>query len=948
MQKQDDIKKENRKNTKKIFGRTRMKIPWIRLRLFLKINLMLFAVISAAVCFAGVKVNDYFEAKTGLTVRDCFENGRLAVKDSRPEDFRSQKATNIYAADGKKIATVYKTKENTYLAYEEIPDFVKNAFIAVEDRSFWDNEGYDLKGIFRVGINYIKSGGRDAAGASTITQQLARQEYLTLDRTLSRKVAEIAAARDLTHMYTKEEILEYYVNMCCFANGIFGIQDASRAYFRKDVSELSLSQTAYLCAIPNWPEHYNPRKNAQTAITRRDKILGDMLELGYISRPQYEEAVKEKIKIKEPQKKKQDYDYETTYAIHCAAKLLMKLDGFKFKYAWDSDAAYSRYQEKYQEAYNKARDSVLDGGYDIYTSIDLKKQKMAQKAVNSVLKGETDKLENGIYKLQASMTVIDNETGKVVSIIGGRKQKKAETMFALNRAYQGYAQPGSTIKPIAVYAPAMEKGKNAVKDEDMQDHFAANSILRNIDVNTAKTSTGDEISSMGGSIVYLRNAVERSLNGCAYWLMNEIGVKRGLGHLSKMGFQKICTSDYTLSAALGGLTYGTTTEEMANAYHTLSQRGLYTDTDCIVSITDRSGKEIYEKPKPKRVYERDAADAMTDILKGVLKNGTAASSRWQSFTDIEAAGKTGTTNDNKAAWFCGYTPYYTIAVWVGCDTPESMAGLQGASYPLQIWQQAMLSFTDGKPKAEFPPMPDGMEEKRSGCICRVKCGIHTINSSCPVCSHITNGNSIDEFCKGSVPKCICTSRCSGDELNESCPACVQNPGLCAGVDTDTACICTDKCTEATHNRSCPRCSRNWTICAAEAPECICSENCGQNGLNKNCLVCMENTDACKGEIKKDEPQQKPEKPDKTEKPDKPEKPDTSDKEDPSDIENEDSEVDDGSDSEITDTDKPSENEDDNDSEDDKGGKNNEDNKEGENNKNEAGKEEVDRKGKEQK
>ena len=682
-----------------VFQKRKTSLLWIRLRLFLKINLMIVCIIGIACCFAGIKVNEYFETKTGLTIRDCFENGRLAVAESIPEDFRSQKATNIYAAGGKKISTVYKTKENTYLTYEEIPEYVVNAFIAVEDRTFWKNEGYDLKGIIRVMIDFVKSGGGNVAGGSTITQQLARQKYLTLDRTLSRKVAEIAAARDLTHMYTKEEIMEYYVNMCCFANGIFGIQDAAMSYFGKDVSKLSISEAAYLCAIPNWPEHYNPRKNPETAVTRRDKILADMLELGFISRPQYDKAVMEEMKIREPKKNKVLYDYETTYAIHCTAKYLMEMDGFDFEYAWDSDAAYQKYQNKYQEAYQQARDEVLNGGYDIYTSIDLKKQKAVQKAVNRVLAEEKEKLENGVYKLQSSVTVIDNETGKVSAIIGGRKQKNIDSMFALNRAYQGYAQPGSTIKPIAVYAPAMEEGKQAQKNKnkkkqnsgggklkDAQERFVPDSVLRNINVSQAKTSTGDEISEMSGNHVYLRNAVERSLNGCAYWLMNEIGIKRSLSHLSEMGFQKICPSDYTLSASLGGLTYGTTTEEMANAYHTLSQSGLYTDTDCLVSVIDRAGKEIYKKPEPKRVYERDAADAMTDVLKGVLKHGTAASAAWNMVSDIEAAGKTGTTNDNKAAWFCGYTPYYTIAVWVGCDTPETVASLQGATYPLQIWK----------------------------------------------------------------------------------------------------------------------------------------------------------------------------------------------------------------------------------------------------------------------
>lgn len=209
----------------------------------------------------------------------------------------------------------------------------------------------------------------------------------------------------------------------------------------------------------------------------------------------------------------------------------------------------------------------------------------------------------------------------------------------------------------------------------------------------------------------LRRAVENSKNGCAYSLFNELTPKVGLSYVTDMNFTKIVPEDYTLSAALGGLTYGVTTVEMANAFSTLENHGEYRQTDCISSILDSDGNEIYEEPEVKRIYSTSAADQMTDILTGVLTSGTAKGLKWSSSSDIEAAGKTGTTNDNKVAWFCGYTPYYTIAVWVGYDQPKSVDGLWGQTYPAYIWKSAMLYMTDGLDEASFE-LDDSTESEK--------------------------------------------------------------------------------------------------------------------------------------------------------------------------------------------------------------------------------------------
>lgn len=817
-----------------------------RIRIAFNMLVFMFAILTTAVCIAGIKVSDYFEEKTGKTIEECYNEGLDAVAGSKPSDFRSDKATNIYMSDGTKMATVYKNKENSYLDYSEIPQNAVNAFVAIEDRSFWENSGIDYKGIARVFYRYVKTGGDEMHGASTITQQLARQKYLTLDRTFSRKVSELAVAQELAEMYSKQDIMEFYVNMCCYANGIYGLQDASMFYFGKDAKDLSLSQTAYLCAIPNWPEHYNPLKDETAPITRRNKILSDMKELGFINNSEYNQATSEKISVIKPDKnadKEDNYGYETTYAIHCATKYLMQKDGFEFRYTYKDDTDYRTYSSEYRSAYDDAKEKLFSGGYDIYTTIDGEMQKTAQAAVDNGLSPFEELTDDGIYKVQGSMTVIDNATGKVTAVIGGRTQPDTDTMFSLNRAYQGYAQPGSSIKPLVVYTPAMEH-----QDDEDTASFLPNSVLFNIDVGTAKNAGRGEISEMTGQPVFFRNAVENSLNGCAYWLFNEIGISRGISHLTDMEFSKIVPSDYNIGTSLGGLTYGVTTEEMANAYYTLQNDGTFTDTDCIKSIVDRDGNEIYSTPQGKKIYETDAANAMTDIMKGVITSGTAVKSKWYSNTETEAAGKTGTTNDNKAAWFCGYTPYYTIAVWVGCDRPEPVKNLQGANYPLSIWKDAMLAFIADKPAAYLAELPEDMTNTEK-CICGIRCVWGSENTECPVCKDATSQEVIDLICAGEAAECTCIVTCEGDLLNELCPACILNPSVCKGVNRNVPCICTGACTHGNINTACPRCSRNWVMCQfqnIQQDSCICATNCLVTGLNPGCEACLKNITSCHG------------------------------------------------------------------------------------------------------
>ncbi|HIZ06732.1 MAG TPA: transglycosylase domain-containing protein [Candidatus Eubacterium avistercoris] len=653
-------------------------------------NIILIIVIAFAALFA--LANLVFYMKYHETIFSCARYAKAVVNESTADTFRPNQTSYVYSSDGTEIAKLYEDTDSTYLEFDEIPKDVINAFVAVEDRTFWDNSGIDMKGIVRVCLNYLKTRGDVAQGASTITQQLSRDIFLTNEKSLERKVKEIFIARDLTKKYSKEDLMEFYCNNVCFANGIYGIEDASQQYFRKPASELTLSEAAYLCAIPNRPEYYNPFKDSSTALTRRDKILDDMYECGYISQEELNEALNETMDVASEKTNEKFYNYETSFAIDCAVEYLMgELYDFDFQYHFDTDEEYKAYHENYTEVYQTARHMLYTGGYTIETTIDLDAQENLQKILDDHLAFSTaTKDDDGIYNLQGAMTVIDNNTGKVIAAIGGRSQDELSQTLSLNRSYQTYRQPGSSIKPLVVYTPALMKG------------YTSSSTLKNVSVKAA--NAGAKVSSLSGSSVPLREAVIRSLNGCAYWAFNDITPNYGMSFLDEMEFSNLAPEDYDhLTSALGGISYGTNTTEMANGYYTLYNHGTYTKTDCIASIKDKDGNEIYSAPESKDVYSASAADEMVDILKGVLSDsrGTAHSLRWSSLTGTEAAGKTGTTNDNREGWFCGMTPYYTISVYVGNDDHSPVGGLSGASYPAQIWKDAMYYLVKDKPDASF-------------------------------------------------------------------------------------------------------------------------------------------------------------------------------------------------------------------------------------------------------
>ncbi len=613
------------------------------------------------------------------------------VAESGPDIFMKNLSSYIYDADGNLISKLSIDSDSDYLPYEEIPETVIQAFVAVEDRNFWEHEGYDPNGILRVCYRFVVTKGEEKHGASTITQQLARSAFLTSEVTLERKVREILLAVELEKKYTKEQILEYYVNSAYFANRCYGIEAAAKKYFSKSAAELSLGEAAYLCAIPNAPSYYDPLEHEEHALARREKILGDMYDCGYITYPELSRAQRQQVHL-DPKPAARIQNYETTYAVDCAVRYLMKLEGFVFRYEFEDMDAYRAYRDHYDNVYEECRGKLYTGGYVIRTSLDPGKQALLQDTINEMMAFDQEVSTEGIYALQCASAVIDNQTHQVVAVVGGRSQETG--VYTLNRAYQSWRQPGSTFKPLAVYTPALE--------ED----YTAESLLPNIDVTKAK-EMGLEAVSLPGNRMTMEKAVWKSVNGCAWWLFCQLTPERGLSYISRMEFAGIVPDDYYPAAALGGLTYGVTAVEMAGAYSALACHGNFYPVTCLLSIRDRENRELYQAAEPKEVYDPQAAGEMVEILKGVLQHGTAASVGWE--LETEAAGKTGTTNECRDGWFCGITPDYSMSVWVGYDEPRVLQNLYGSTYPASIWKAVMTELVKDRPRTAFT-VPEAMED----------------------------------------------------------------------------------------------------------------------------------------------------------------------------------------------------------------------------------------------
>ena len=604
------------------------------------------------------------------------------VRESDEMTFVPSQTSILYDTNGQLISFVKGEKDADYVEYEDIPANFVTAMVSIEDKRFYQHDGIDFVALARSAKAILETKSL-SQGGSTITMQLARNIYLDNGKRWERKIKEMFIAIELEKLYSKNKIMEYYLNNIYFANGYYGIQAACTGYFSCELEDLTLSQTAFLCAIPNSPSYYDPIVHYENTIERRDRILSNMYEDGKIDEATYLSAIQEEIVLQPSQEtKSQRNNYVDTYVYYCATRALMELQGFEFKEYFASEEEKQTYYEEYDELYADCQKKIYTEGYKIYTSIDLTKQETLQNSLNTVLSDFTDVGEDGAYQMQGSAVCIDNETGYVVAIVGGREQNELG-IYTLNRAYQSYRQPGSSIKPLIVYTPFFEKGNTP-------ETFIMDGEIEG----------GPQMSYYHGEVT-VRYAVQWSLNPAAWNVYSQITPETGLQYLKNMHFKEIRAEDYGLATSLGGFTKGVSAVEMASAYAALENDGIYREPTCIKKIVDASENVVYvSNQEGTRIYHETAARMMSDVLYTTVTDGI---SKVAKIEGMPSAGKTGTTNDNKDGWYVGYTRYYTTSIWVGCDIPKTVDGLGGSTYPAQIWQDYMTKIHTGLSPMNFLP-----------------------------------------------------------------------------------------------------------------------------------------------------------------------------------------------------------------------------------------------------
>ena len=558
-------------------------------------------------------------------------------------------ASQFYDINGNVIYTTLSEERRVPVSIDKIPKHVQQAFIAIEDNRFYEHSGIDYRGTARALVSTLS--GREVQGGSTITQQLAKNAFLTQERSIIRKIKEAFIAKELEHKYTKDEILTMYLNQIYFGQGAYGIESASLYYFGKHVQNLDIAEAATLAAIPKSPNYYNPFENPKESKNRQELVIDQMVKYGYISANSAAKAKAKKMV------------YSTSH----------KQQNNPRGYFFDMIS-----QKVIAEV---GADALYKGGLKIYTTLDMDMQLAAEKAMRHLPNYYTDSKK--LAQPQMALAAVDPKTGYVKAMIGGRGQDK------FNRATLAVRQPGSAFKPF-VYLTAMQNGFTPASIiEDKEEEFAKGWKPQNSDM-------------QWHGKVSLRTALKRSLNVPTIKLAREVGVDKIVANVEKMGITTLVDSgaysDVNLAMALGGLSKGVNPLEMASAYGVLATNGLYNKPIALLKIVDRDGKVLYQaKPQSKRVVDAASAYLTTNMLEDVLVSGTGGGMG----IGRPAAGKTGTTDTYIDAWFVGYTPDLSTAVWVGDDNNKPMQRMYGSGAPLSIWHEFMINALASTPRTGF-------------------------------------------------------------------------------------------------------------------------------------------------------------------------------------------------------------------------------------------------------
>ena len=776
-------KKKASQKQKKITSKSTMQGKRIGVRLFKAFLLCLVVVSVVGVIGVGVFVKKIID-----------DTPKVSPEDVKPKGF----TTFVYADDGTtEIERFVSSGSNrVYKSIDEIPVDLQHAFVAIEDERFYEHNGIDLQGIARAAVIGITSGDF-SQGASTITQQLIKNNVFTnfMDEQtfydkLQRKIQEQYLALQIEKQMDKDTIMESYLNTINLGQNCLGVQAAAKRYFNKDVNELTLSECAVIAGITQNPTGYNPITNPEDNSKRRDKVLKNMLEQGYIDQAAYDEAKADDVysRIQTVNSAAQD---ENPYSYFVDALTEQVIDDLKTQLGYTETQAYnavysgglSIYSTQNREIQQICDEEMnndanypglkeygldyaltvtrADGSVENYSSGHIKQyvkntygkeqgllysseeeaRAMIEEWKSTIAQeGDTyDEVVNISPQPQASVTIIDQSTGQIKAMVGGRGEKS--TSLGLNRAYKGSKrQPGSCFKILAAYAPALDScGKTlatVIKDEPYT--LKGGQVLRNANGRYGGDTT-------------IRKAITWSINVCAVKLSDEITQELGFEYCEKFGISTLVKSkeingdiysDITQTLALGGLTEGVYNYEMCAAYATIANGGVYHTPTLYTKILDHDGNVLLEGTGETRTVIKDSTAALlTSAMLDVVNSGTGTACQ---LPNMPVAGKTGTTTSNNDLWFCGFTPYYTCAVWGGYDDNTECS--YDTNFRFRIWKSIMSRVHANLETKEFT-MPASVQQKT---VCSIS-GLLAVSGNCPgITEYFATDTLPTESCPGHV------------------------------------------------------------------------------------------------------------------------------------------------------------------------------------------------------
>lgn len=649
--------------------------------------------------------------------------------------------------DYQELQQLYGKENRIWADYEEIPQDLIFACIAIEDKRFYEHHGVDWLRTLKASVNMFL-GGNSTYGASTITQQLIKNLTQEDEVTVRRKILEIFRALEFEKKYSKDTILEWYLNRIYLGEGCYGVKSAAQVYFGKELSELTLAECASLIGITNNPSIYDPYLNPEKNKERQEIILSEMLEQGYIEQPEYEDAVAQQLVLKNTSGE-QDDETESEYYSYFIDQVIRDVTA--------DLAEATGYTEETAEL------MIRTGGYSIYCTIDPE----VQAAVDEIYTNLANIPETASsQQLQSAIVLIDNATGDVVALAGGVGEKTGSLTFS--RATQSLLSPGSAIKPVTVYAPALELGT-----------ITPNSIYDD----TPYSADGNGIwpknqNNYYSGLVSVKDAVSRSLNTVAVKIVSEVTPEYAYTFAKeRMGFSTLVSeetingkvyTDADLSPlALGSLTHGVTVEAMTAAYATFVNGGEYRQPRTYTKVVDSNGNVILDNTQETvQAMSEKAAWYMTDMLHYAVQYGTGSPAK---IPNMEVAGKTGTTDSDHDRWFAGFTPYYTAAVWCGYDSPEEVILTNSSTNPAAaLWQKVMALVHEGLEYKDFTKPSNIVSAyycRDSGMLATEWCQ-KDVRGSRVVSGEFASGDVPTQYCTAHVPVDWCTE--SKHVANEFC------------------------------------------------------------------------------------------------------------------------------------------------------------------------------------